>query len=150
VRWADKNKITIPQYQNVQAYTYDLLDMYMGYKNNIARLQAVLRNPEDYVISSVPKAIPTTVAVLVDEQKQIKGQMGLIVKEIDTLSVVVLASISSWQTVVIADIDGIRCIHPEKIEEVEGNSQIKSPEAWATRLPVPVCSGALKIRYQLA
>ncbi|KAF8419175.1 hypothetical protein EV426DRAFT_616215 [Tirmania nivea] len=114
VRWADKNKITIPQFQGIQAYTSELLDMYMGYKNNIARLQAVLRNPKDYVRSSAPDAISINIAALVEKRKKMKAQMGLIVKEIDTL-----------------------CVHPEKIEEIEGKSQIQSPEAWATRLPVP-------------
>lgn len=117
VLWADKNKITIPQYQGVQAYVSDLLDMYMAYKNNIAKLQAVLQNPKDYVMSSAPEAISTTIAALAGERKKMKAQMGLIVKEIDIL-----------------------CIHPEKIEEVEERSQIRPPEEWAIRLPVPACS----------
>ena len=87
VQWADKNKITIPQYQGVQAYTSDLLDMYMEYKSNIARLQAVLRNPKDYVPSSVPEAISIKAAALVDQRQQMKTQIGLIVKEIDILLV---------------------------------------------------------------
>jgi len=87
VRWADKNKITIPQYQGVQAYTSELLDTCMEYKTNIARLQAVLRNPKDYVMSSVPEAISTKAAALVDQRKQMQTQMGLIVKEIDILLV---------------------------------------------------------------
>ena len=59
----------------------------MGYKTNIARLQAVLEKPNDYVMGSVPDAISTTVATLVDKRKQMKAQMGLIVKQIDILSV---------------------------------------------------------------
>jgi len=88
VRWADRNKITIPQYRGIQAYTSDLLDMYMEYKANIARLQAVLRNPKSYVMGSVPDAISITVAALIDGRKQMQGQMRLIVKEIDILSAI--------------------------------------------------------------
>ncbi|KAF8431715.1 hypothetical protein BGX38DRAFT_1146574 [Terfezia claveryi] len=50
-----------------------------------------------------------------------KAQMGLIVKEIDIL-----------------------CIQPEKIEEVEERSQIRSPEEWAIRLPVAASSALLE------
>ena len=89
VQWAGKNKIRVPQYHGAQAYTYGLLDMYMEYKTNIARLQAVLQNPNDYVMSSVPEAIQPTVAALVQKRRKMKAQMGLIVEEIDTLSVMV-------------------------------------------------------------
>ncbi|RPB27803.1 hypothetical protein L211DRAFT_890941 [Terfezia boudieri ATCC MYA-4762] len=113
VRWADKNKISIPQYQDIQAYTSHLLDMYMAYKANIARLGAVLRNPQDYVVSSVHDAISTDVAGLEHQRETMKAQMGLIVKEIDIL-----------------------CINPEKIGRAEGKFQIPSPEVWISRLPV--------------
>ena len=63
--------------------------MYMEYKTNIARLQAMMRNPKDYVVCSVPDAISTKVVALVDEQKKMRVQMGLIVKEINILLVVI-------------------------------------------------------------
>ena len=77
MQWAGKNKITIPQYQGIQAYTFNLLDTYMEYKNNIARLQAVLQSPKDYMMSSVSDAIPTTATTLVDERNRMQTQMGL-------------------------------------------------------------------------
>ena len=66
--------------------------MYMEYKTNIARLQAVLQTPKGYVMSSAPETFSTKVAALVDKQKKMKAQMGLIVKEANILSVVVLSS----------------------------------------------------------
>ncbi|KAF8431718.1 hypothetical protein BGX38DRAFT_1334221 [Terfezia claveryi] len=113
VGWADKNKISISQYQDIQAYTSHLLDRYMEYKAIIARLEAVLRNPQDYVVRSVHEAISTNVASLVFQRERINAQMELIVKEIDIL-----------------------CIHPEKIGRAEGKPQIPSPEVWMSRLPV--------------
>ena len=85
MEWADHNKISIPQYQGVQAYTSDLLDMFMEYKNNIARLQAVLINPLGYVMSPVSNAIQISVASLVAERREMKREMGLIVKAVDRM-----------------------------------------------------------------
>jgi len=85
VEWAEHNKITVPQYVSVQAYTSDLLDMFMEYKNNIARLQAVLSNPLGYVASPVSNAIKITVASLVEERKKMKREMATIVKVIDKM-----------------------------------------------------------------
>jgi len=91
LQWAGENKVTIPQYQGIQAYTSNLLDTYMEYKNNIARLQTVLQSPKDYMMSSVD-AIPTSTAALINERDKMRKQMGLIVKEIDILSVIILLS----------------------------------------------------------
>ena len=135
VQWADKNNIAIPQYQGVEAYTSNLLDTYMKYKSNIAGLQAVLQSPKGYVMSSVSDAIPITATALVDERKRMRVQMGLIVKEIDTLSVIMLLS-HIPQIVMRTDVEHIRCIHPKKVDDIEEKSQIQSPEVWATRLPV--------------
>jgi len=70
--------------------------MYTEYKTNIVRLQAVLRNPKDYVMSSVPEAISTKAAALVDERKKMGAQMGLIVKEIDILLVLLMPASSDY------------------------------------------------------
>jgi len=64
----------------------------MEYKHNIARLQAVLQSPKDYMMSSVSDAIPTSTAALIYERDKMRKQMGLIVKEIDILSVIILLS----------------------------------------------------------
>ncbi len=85
MQWAERNRVSIPQYQGVQAYTSDLLDMFMEYKNNIARLQAVLTNPLGYVMSHVSNAITISVASIVEERKKMKKEMRTIVKVIDKM-----------------------------------------------------------------
>jgi hypothetical protein len=59
--------------------------MFMEYKNNIARLQAVLTNPLGYVMSHVSNAITISVASIVEERKKMKKEMRTIVKVIDKM-----------------------------------------------------------------
>ncbi|KAA8897744.1 hypothetical protein FN846DRAFT_992263 [Sphaerosporella brunnea] len=113
VRWAKLNALKIKHYHNVQQYTSDLLDNYMEWKNNLARIQDVLANPSTYQASAVDQAIEVSVDDLVSERKKMKKQMANIVEEIDKL-----------------DKD------PQAPMEDQESNRFEAPEVWATRLPV--------------
>jgi hypothetical protein len=86
VAWSEKNEITVPRFQVAQAYTSDLVDMYMLYKNNLARVQSVLFDPTNYLaIDGVPLAVEVNLHALVTARKQMKEEMRKIVAEVDRL-----------------------------------------------------------------
>jgi hypothetical protein len=85
VAWAAKAKVDIPSFSNIQQYASDLLDAYMGWKYNLAKLHAVLANPAGYKASSAQDAIPVTVEDLVIERANVRGEMQLIVDTINSL-----------------------------------------------------------------
>ncbi|KAF5681216.1 hypothetical protein FHETE_5 [Fusarium heterosporum] len=114
VSWSEKHKITVPRFQAAQSYTSDLLDMYMLYKNNLAKIQSVLSDPTNYrLIDDVPLAVEVNTNSLLTARKQMKEEMKKIVAEVDQL-----------------------CYDPELVLEIEENSKILPPEIWATRLPI--------------
>ena len=113
LEWADKYKIKVPSFTNCQQYTSDLLDAFMEYKNNLSRVQTVLARPELYTISQVTAPISISAKTLIAERKAMKIKMRMIVAEIDKLNT-----------------------NPSGLPDVEASSAIKSPEVWATRLPI--------------
>ncbi|VUC31601.1 unnamed protein product [Clonostachys rosea] len=113
VAWAEKNDIKIPQFDVAQVFTSDLLDMYMEYKNCVTRIQAVLTNPLDYVLSPVPDAIGISVHELLRIRKHMKMQMKLISRDVDRIA-----------------------MHPENVDQIESASSIEPPELWSNRLPI--------------
>ncbi|KAF4996971.1 hypothetical protein FGRMN_4189 [Fusarium graminum] len=114
VSWSEKHKITVPRFQTAQSYTSDLLDMYMLYKNNLAKIQSVLSDPTNFrSIDDVPLAVEVNTNSLLTARKQMKEEMKKIVAEVDEL-----------------------CYAPETVLEIEEKSKILPPEIWATRLPI--------------
>jgi hypothetical protein len=85
VAYARKNKIRLRDYSVAARYAGDLLDMYMEYKSNLARLQDVLSNPNAYKLAPVSDPIDIKVNGLVEERKNMKKAMKRIVHEIDIL-----------------------------------------------------------------
>jgi len=85
--WAAKSSIEVPRFSNCQQYAADLLDAYMGWKYNLAELQAVMANPAAYKLSSAKDAIPLTMEDLVVERATVRGEMQLIVNTINSLQV---------------------------------------------------------------
>ena len=57
----------------------------MEYKNNLARIQAVLANPTAYTLSPANNPVNIGVEALVTERKAIRVEMRKIVAEIDKL-----------------------------------------------------------------
>lgn len=85
VEWADARSIKVPVFSQVQQYAHDLLDSFMEFKNNLAKLQAAMANPLAFRVSSYNNAINLGVQDLVDERKAIKDEMAKIVRIIDEL-----------------------------------------------------------------
>ena len=102
----------MPQFQSVQSYTSDLLDMFMEYKHNLSKIQSMLPRLVDYEKSDGEKAIAVSIGVLITERKAIKKAMDEIVQEVDLI-----------------------CQDPSDIRKIEDDSKIPSPEVWATRRP---------------
>ncbi|KAF2108743.1 hypothetical protein BDV96DRAFT_652676 [Lophiotrema nucula] len=116
LEWADKRNIKVPQFSNVQQYTSDLLDMYMEYKNNLARIQACTANPAGFKLSPYRNPVNLSIESMVKERKLIKAEMKKIVDVIDQIN-----------------------NNPSVVPAVE----IEAPEVWATRLPVPLSNTTL-------
>ena len=112
VGWASQQSITVPQFQSVQSYTSDLLDMFMEYKHNLSKIQSMLPRLADYEKSDGEKAIAVSIGDLITERKAMKKAMNEIVQEVDLI-----------------------CRNPSDIRKIEDDSKIPSPEVWATRLP---------------
>lgn len=85
VAWAEENKISIPQYQRADAYTFDLLDRFMEDKILISRVQSILADPLGHVTSPVADAIPVSVKTLIEQRQKMKKQMNLIVQVVDKM-----------------------------------------------------------------
>lgn len=86
VAWAEKNKITVPRFRIAQAYTSRLLDMYMLYKNNLARVQSALSDPTNYTaVDGVPLAVEVGIGALLTARKQMREEMRKIVAQVDEL-----------------------------------------------------------------
>ncbi|RWA14486.1 hypothetical protein EKO27_g555 [Xylaria grammica] len=113
VEWADKHDIEVPDFNRVQQATSDLLDNFMEYKNNLARLNSVMANPAAFKLSPYKDPVGLTVKALVDERKLLKDEMSKISYIIDNLNKDPL--------------------QPPLVE-------IKNPILWACRLPVPIDS----------
>ncbi|KAF3907964.1 hypothetical protein ABW21_db0207796 [Orbilia brochopaga] len=112
VEWKNtkaKGGLKILHFSAVQQYTADLLDMYMVYKNNLEKLQAVMLNLTAYRLSSSSSPVSLTIESLVEERTKIKAEMRKIAGVIDELN---------------------------KDPSVMPTITVKSPEVWATRLPV--------------
>lgn len=113
VEWADKHDINVPDFNRVQQTTSDLLDNFMEYKNNLARLNSVMANPASFKLSPYKDPVGLDVKSLVDERKLLKDEMSKIGYIIDHLNKDPL--------------------QPPLID-------IKNPILWACRLPVPIDS----------
>lgn len=85
-----KHKIELRNYAIAQRYASDLLDTFMDYKSNLARIQHVLSNPTDYKIAPVADPININVQDLLVERKKMKRTMAKIVENIDALWVAFL------------------------------------------------------------
>lgn len=86
-QWAGAHDppIETRKYDTIQRYTADLLDIHMEYKANLIHINEVLSNPERFVVSKRSDACPITIEALLDEKRQIKQQMDLIVSDIEEL-----------------------------------------------------------------
>ena len=71
LEWADRYNIKVPSFTNYQQYISDLLDVFMEYKNNLSRIQAVLARPELYTISQATAPVDINAETLVAERKAI-------------------------------------------------------------------------------
>ncbi|KIJ40811.1 hypothetical protein M422DRAFT_114490, partial [Sphaerobolus stellatus SS14] len=112
--YAQKYSLILPEYTLTQRYVSDLLDMYVGWKHTLAVIQDVLLHPADYTESRNASALEIGAASLVNTRKSVvKKMMNLVVDEIDKLDK-----------------------NPESLAEIESSSEIESPEAFTTRLPV--------------
>lgn len=85
VAYAKKNKIRLRDYSMVSRYTNHLLDTYMEYKNNLARLQRVLGDPKGFKLAPVANPINIGFDDLVGEKEHMKKAMTLIVFDIDQM-----------------------------------------------------------------
>jgi hypothetical protein len=85
VVWAADKQIKVPHFDGAEMYTSDLLDMYMEYKFMIGRIQGILANPLEYVISPVTNAFSISIDELLQVRKDCKAQMKLITGEMDTM-----------------------------------------------------------------
>ncbi|CUA68061.1 hypothetical protein RSOLAG22IIIB_07735 [Rhizoctonia solani] len=113
VQWALEHDIKPYDYSGVKSYASDLLDTYMGYKNNMRRIQSVLANPTGYVLGPARDPISISVKDLVLARKQMKAEMTKIMDEVDAINE-----------------------HPDQFVNTIENPSMKYPELWADRLPV--------------
>lgn len=114
VKWAIANDITPHDFSAVESYASDLLDTYMGYKNNIRKIQTILADPVGYLLGPATNPISITVKDLVAARKEMKLEMVKIMEIVDYLNE-----------------------HPEPSTDEISDWVIQSPELWATRLPIP-------------
>lgn len=77
--------ILIPDFANVQNYASDLLDIFIGYKNNLATVQEVLAMPNAYERSKASDAVPVTVQRLIGARYHLREAMAKIAAEIDDI-----------------------------------------------------------------
>lgn len=73
--------ITLPDYANVQSYAADLLDMFVGYKANLAIISDFLARPTAYCVNQVADKVRR----LVEMRKMLKAQMALITQQVNQL-----------------------------------------------------------------
>lgn len=85
VRWAIKNCITPHDFSGIDSYASDLLDTYMGYKNNIRKLQTILADPAEYSLGPATNPINIAVKDLVAARKEMKLEMVNIMEIVDKL-----------------------------------------------------------------
>ncbi|KAH6980671.1 hypothetical protein BKA56DRAFT_685543 [Ilyonectria sp. MPI-CAGE-AT-0026] len=121
VKWAIPQNIVVPDFTKIQYITHDLLDNYMLYKSNLAKLQAAISDPTGFRVSQYSNAINLNINVLLDERKSLKLEMAKITGAIDRFN---------------KDPSGT------VVEDFE------SPEIWATRLPVPTDQGDTRLISQ--
>ncbi|KAG8691310.1 hypothetical protein FRC11_005057 [Ceratobasidium sp. 423] len=113
VEWAIEHDIKPHDYSGVKSYASDLLDTYIGYKNNLRRIQCVLANPTGYILGPSRDPISISVKDLVLARKQIKAEMTKIMNEVDAINE-----------------------HPDQFVKMIENSSMKASELWADRLPI--------------
>ncbi|KAJ4171576.1 hypothetical protein NW754_013346 [Fusarium falciforme] len=113
VVWANDQGIRLPQFETVQVYADDLLDMYMEYKSCVKQIQTILENPDAYLVRAVENAVGTGIGELIKARTSLKAQMKAISQTIDKLA-----------------------LRPEDIDEIEKQHPIEAPELWAARLPI--------------
>ncbi|CAE6443597.1 unnamed protein product [Rhizoctonia solani] len=113
IEWAIPRNIKPYDYSGIKAYASDLLDTYIGYKNNIRRIQSVLANPTKYILGPARDAISISVKDLVLARKQMKAEMTKITDEVDSMNE-----------------------HPDRFVDTIENSSMKAPELWGNRLPI--------------
>ncbi|KAB5590304.1 hypothetical protein CTheo_6242 [Ceratobasidium theobromae] len=112
VTWAIEKNIKLYDHSGADSYASDLLDTYMGYKNNIRRIQDVLVNPIPYTLGPSTDPISIIVDDLIQARNEMRLVMASIIKEVDDLN---------------ADIN---------FNATKKRAEIKPPELWAIRLPI--------------
>ncbi|CAE6476528.1 unnamed protein product [Rhizoctonia solani] len=114
LKWAFQHGVTSYDYSHARLQASDLFDMYIGYKNNIRRIQSIINHPEGYSLGPAKDAVDITVKDLVTARNDMRLSMAGVVAEID-----------KWS----------KC--PDDIQQSEDTiSKFTSPEVWATKLPV--------------
>ncbi|KXJ90289.1 hypothetical protein Micbo1qcDRAFT_164829 [Microdochium bolleyi] len=86
-KYATTNSIVVPDFGKVHDYAHGLLDDYMGFKQNAARVQDALANPGSFQVSEASNAVEVNVQSLLQERKTIKSEMNKIIEIIDQLYV---------------------------------------------------------------
>ncbi|KAK4459300.1 hypothetical protein QBC42DRAFT_183737 [Cladorrhinum samala] len=109
VEWADRCHIKVPHFEKATQISFDLLDDFIEYKNNLVRIQAVMADQGSFEKSPHKNPVGLGVQALVAERKLLKAEMGRIVEVVDQLN---------------KDPSGTPA------------TEIQSPKEWAARLPI--------------
>jgi len=85
VEWADRYHIKVPHFEKATQISFDLLDDFIEYKNNLVRIQAVMADQGSFEKSPHKNPVGLGVQALVAERKLLKAEMGRIVEVVDQL-----------------------------------------------------------------
>ncbi len=84
--WAAPHGVRVPHFGHAQQYAADLLDGYMQFRSQLARLQLVLADPAAYARNAaVADAVEPAAAPLVAQMRAVRADMRKIAAQIDKL-----------------------------------------------------------------
>ncbi|KAK6446217.1 hypothetical protein FP744_10002466 [Trichoderma asperellum] len=104
--------ICVRQYEDVQGFASELLDMYMEYKGNLLLLNDAIHNQDRYERSSRPDGVDMELSSLIEARKLLRLGMIKIVRKIEALE-----------------------RDPAMINDPHRKEDITAPELWRARLP---------------
>jgi hypothetical protein len=83
--WAATHGVRVLHFGHVQDYASDLLNAYVQFKYQLARLQLVLADPAAYARSAAADAVEPAAAPLVTHKRAVRAEMCKIAAELDKL-----------------------------------------------------------------